>query len=66
MVAGTAATMLPHRGFQPLSPGISTAVLAGTAQKGHSRRNLSGLREIRGQPPHWSIARDVFEIRPVP
>jgi hypothetical protein len=47
----TAATMLPHRGFQAnrdAPPGLFfVGVLAAAAQKGHSRLNLGGPREIR-------------------
>jgi hypothetical protein len=46
--------MLPHRGFQAYKqapPGLFFAgVLAGAAQKGHSRLNLGGSREIRAAP----------------
>ena len=43
--AGGAATIPPHRGFQPRSRRAATAVLAGGAQKGHSRPNLGGSRD---------------------
>jgi len=47
----TAATMLPHRGIQAYPdapPGLFiVGVLAAAAQKGHSRLNLGGPREIR-------------------
>jgi hypothetical protein len=39
--------MLPHRGFQAYGGVPAGAVLAGPAQKGHSRLNLGGSREVR-------------------
>jgi hypothetical protein len=40
--------MLPHQRFQAHLPDTTMAVLAGAAQKGHSRLNLGGAREFRG------------------
>ena len=64
LAAGGPVTIPPHRAIQGVSFALRD-VLAGAAQKGHSRRNIGGPRETRGQPPHWSIARDVFELRPL-
>jgi hypothetical protein len=55
---GKAATIPPHRGFLAvmwLAAGLfSPAVLAATAQKGHSWLNLGGSREQRAWLPDRS------------
>ena len=57
--------MLPHRRLSSFCRSrAAAAVLAGAAQKGHSRLNLGGSRAIRGRPPHWSIARDLLRALP--
>src|SRR5262245_26260950 len=38
-------------------------VLAVAAQKGHSRRHIRWFARSARPPPHWSIARDRFELQ---
>src|SRR6476646_1726654 len=39
--------------------------LRGARKKAILGATFGGPRVIHGQPPHWSIARDVFELRPL-